>query len=223
MAVGIYEGVSGVARKVKSGFMGVSSVARKIKNGYVGVSGVARKFWSGGEHIIYDYGTNPYNLHVWSVVASTSHGATISLKSDHISYVKHTYDTDGYNHMSKFVWSDQTFSLSSLDDYSEVVMVVNTYGVTAKAMNLGITFGISGSLSYMNSTATFKSTDTTVSSSIREISIAISDSEKATYKEIYEDNGPLYVSITNVTNVNEGEDYHEVTTATVDIYGIYLR
>ena len=220
MAVGIYEGVSGVARKVKSGFMGVSNVARKIKNGYVGVSGVARKFWSGGEHIIYDYGTNPYNLHVWSVAASTS---AISLKSDHISYVKYTYDTYEYKHISKFVWSDQTFSLSSLDDYSEVVMVVNTYGVTAKAMSLGIAFGKSGSINYIHSTATFRSTDTTVSSSIREISIAISDSEKATYKEIYEDNGPLYVSITNIAHKREGEDYDEVTTATVDIYGIYLR
>lgn len=42
MAKAIYQGVSGVARKVKQPFVGVSGVARKVKNAFVGVSGVAR-------------------------------------------------------------------------------------------------------------------------------------------------------------------------------------
>lgn len=47
MAKAIYEGVGGVARKVKGVYEGVGGVARKVKAGYIGVDGVARQFFSG--------------------------------------------------------------------------------------------------------------------------------------------------------------------------------
>lgn len=47
MAKAIYEGVNGVARKVKNAYEGVGNVARKVKAGYIGVGGVARQFFSG--------------------------------------------------------------------------------------------------------------------------------------------------------------------------------
>lgn len=46
MAKAIYEGIGGVARKVKNVYEGVGSVARKCMAGWIGVSGVARQFWS---------------------------------------------------------------------------------------------------------------------------------------------------------------------------------
>lgn len=47
MAKAVYEGVSGVARKIKSQYVGVGGVARKVKSGYIGVGGVARQFFRG--------------------------------------------------------------------------------------------------------------------------------------------------------------------------------
>jgi hypothetical protein len=40
---GVYIGVSGTARKIKTEYIGVSGVARKIKRAYIGVNGVARQ------------------------------------------------------------------------------------------------------------------------------------------------------------------------------------
>lgn len=51
MATGIYIGVNGVARKVKTGYVGISGVARKIKKGYIGVNGVARLFYSAEDRL----------------------------------------------------------------------------------------------------------------------------------------------------------------------------
>ena len=57
MAKAIYQGVSGVARKVKQPNIGVSGVARKVKSGFVGVSGVARGCFTGTDpSILYNYG-----------------------------------------------------------------------------------------------------------------------------------------------------------------------
>lgn len=47
MATGIYTGVDGVARKVKTPYVGVDGVARKVTTAYRGVDGVARKCYSG--------------------------------------------------------------------------------------------------------------------------------------------------------------------------------
>lgn len=41
-----YEGVNGVARKVKSQDLGAGGVARKVSKGFVGVNGVARQFFA---------------------------------------------------------------------------------------------------------------------------------------------------------------------------------
>ena len=51
MATGIYTGVDGVARKVKTPYRGVDGVARKVKTSYIGVDGVARKCFSGVEYV----------------------------------------------------------------------------------------------------------------------------------------------------------------------------
>ena len=48
MAKALYDGVSGVARKVKKKYDGVSGVAQAVKKAYDGVGGVARQFWSSG-------------------------------------------------------------------------------------------------------------------------------------------------------------------------------
>lgn len=46
MAKAIYEGIGGVARKVKSVYEGIGGVARKVKSGWIGVGGVARQFFA---------------------------------------------------------------------------------------------------------------------------------------------------------------------------------
>ncbi len=46
MAKAEYEGVAGVARKVKSQNLGAGGVARKVSKGFVGVNGVARQFFA---------------------------------------------------------------------------------------------------------------------------------------------------------------------------------
>lgn len=48
MSKGVYLGVDGYARKVKSMYIGVDGVARKIKKAYLGVEGYARLFYSAG-------------------------------------------------------------------------------------------------------------------------------------------------------------------------------
>lgn len=48
MSKGVYLGVDGYARKVKSMYIGVDGVARKIKKAYLGVEGYARLFYSSG-------------------------------------------------------------------------------------------------------------------------------------------------------------------------------
>lgn len=54
MAKAIYEGVSGVARKVKNAYEGIGGVARKIKAGWIGVGSVARQFYSGQYATFYE-------------------------------------------------------------------------------------------------------------------------------------------------------------------------
>ena len=46
MAMGQYQGVNGVARKVTKRYQGVDGVARNITKAYVGVNGVARQYFS---------------------------------------------------------------------------------------------------------------------------------------------------------------------------------
>lgn len=49
MATGIYVGVGGKARKVKSLYVGVDGKARKVTKGYIGVDGKARLFYAAEE------------------------------------------------------------------------------------------------------------------------------------------------------------------------------
>ena len=51
MAKAIFNGISGVARKVKQPDFGVGGVARKVKNAFIGIGGVARQCFSGVEMI----------------------------------------------------------------------------------------------------------------------------------------------------------------------------
>lgn len=46
--MGLYIGVDGVARNVKSIYVGVGGVARKVAKGYIGVNGIARQLYSSG-------------------------------------------------------------------------------------------------------------------------------------------------------------------------------
>ena len=46
--MGLYIGVDGVARNVKSIYVGVGGVARKVATVYIGVNGIARQFYSSG-------------------------------------------------------------------------------------------------------------------------------------------------------------------------------
>ena len=46
MAMGQYQGVSGVARKVTKRYEGVSGVAQNVTKAYTGVSGVARQYFT---------------------------------------------------------------------------------------------------------------------------------------------------------------------------------
>lgn len=66
MALGMYIGVDGIARKVKKMYVGVDNVAREVKKGYIGVSSVARPFfadfyyrlfknWDSGDAVFTDY------------------------------------------------------------------------------------------------------------------------------------------------------------------------
>lgn len=48
MAKNAFNGINGVARKVKQPFIVVDSAAHKIKNGYTGVDGVSRQFFQSG-------------------------------------------------------------------------------------------------------------------------------------------------------------------------------
>ena len=68
MAKALYDGVSGVARKVKKKYDGVSGVARKVKKAYDGVSGVARQYWSTG-----------------TPLSSLAVGSTVYMKVDGVS------------------------------------------------------------------------------------------------------------------------------------------
>lgn len=45
MAKGVYIGVSGATRKVKTPYFSVAGIAREVKAGYIGVNGVARAFY----------------------------------------------------------------------------------------------------------------------------------------------------------------------------------
>lgn len=65
MAKNVYEGVSGVARKVKKIYEGVSNVAREMKNGYIGVGSVARQFFQ-DSLVLFDYGTADNNISLYS-------------------------------------------------------------------------------------------------------------------------------------------------------------
>ena len=46
MAKALYDGVNGIARKVKKKYDGVNGIARKVKKAYDGVNGIARQYWS---------------------------------------------------------------------------------------------------------------------------------------------------------------------------------
>lgn len=57
MAKGIYVGVGGASRKVKSMYVGIAGASRKVKKVYVGVGGLPRLAWSGG---VEKSATSPY-------------------------------------------------------------------------------------------------------------------------------------------------------------------
>lgn len=79
MAKAIYQGVSGVARKVKQPFVGVSGVARKVKNAFVGVGGVARQFLDPGMVTVTITGTGD-STYCYVTINNTKYTAPATLQ-----------------------------------------------------------------------------------------------------------------------------------------------
>ena len=95
MSKGLYVGVDGTARKVKTVYVGVDGVARKVKAAYVGVDGVAKKFFPAFTPFTYSFSTYPYN--------------TISI-SDYCEQVSMYagYNADGLPCIDMFTWNATT-------------------------------------------------------------------------------------------------------------------
>ena len=62
---------TGVARKIKKGYVGVDGKARKIKKAYIGIGGVARPCWSSGELAYYGTITPLSMARCWLAATST--------------------------------------------------------------------------------------------------------------------------------------------------------
>ena len=91
MSKGVYLGVDGYARKVKSMYIGVDGVARKIKKAYLGVEGYARLFYSSG-------GIKKVTSSISDVRSTHSGGASASTGSYAIfAGGGNNYFVDGYN------------------------------------------------------------------------------------------------------------------------------
>ena len=91
MSKGVYIGVDGYARKVKSMYIGVDGVARKIKKAYLGVEGYARLFYSSG-------GIKKVTSSISDVRSTHSGGASASTGSYAIfAGGGNNYFVDGYN------------------------------------------------------------------------------------------------------------------------------
>ena len=91
MSKGVYIGVSGYARKVKSMYIGVDGVARKIKKAYLGVEGYSRLFYSSG-------GIKLSDISISSLRNSHSYGASASTGSYAVfAGGSYSYYVDAYN------------------------------------------------------------------------------------------------------------------------------
>ena len=86
MAKAWYEGIDGVARKVKQPYRSVDGVARKVTKGYRGVDGIARQFFDGmGSWAFQTYTNNPGNTYAAITVYDTYagwYGSSITMRID---------------------------------------------------------------------------------------------------------------------------------------------
>lgn len=232
MAKAIYEGINGVARKTASDYIGVNGIARKITNGYIGVAGVAREFWSGGEFVIYDYGNNPYGLTPLSQLKNRITFGTQCISLIDTSYI----DYSGYPYVSGTIIlsTDTTFTnLPNLDDYSEIVLLVDTKGLNTYShlhLGAGFTFNTrwactSGTGGKNYASASVGPSNGTSALGIRKVIISLTDDFKNSYKSIYQNSqkGPMNFYIASYYLSREGEDYDEYSYKGFDIYGIYLK
>lgn len=152
MSNGIYTGVSGVARNITSSYVGVGGVSRAITNGYIGVDGVAREFWNGGEFVVYDRGSNPYNLK-----SNYSKVASINTDCIHWNEISHVYETTSPalgEPADCVITSSYTFDLANIDNYSELSFIIDTHGNYLSKYNLGVYISSSPSGIFLTSGVT---------------------------------------------------------------------
>lgn len=76
MAKGMYMGVLGVARKIKTPYMGVLGVGRKVKNAYIGVGGVARGCFVNGVKVSMSVGPIYQESMAYVTINGTTYGTT---------------------------------------------------------------------------------------------------------------------------------------------------
>ena len=84
MAMGIYRGVSNVARKVTKLYRGVSNVARQVKKGYRGVSNVARQFYNSEFNVLTEWTSSN-----WSATTNKSGSYSITSSQITLSTIAH--------------------------------------------------------------------------------------------------------------------------------------
>lgn len=128
MGKGIFQGVSGVARKTKETNIGVSGVARKVKNGYIGdSSGVARQFYIGEYKTLkeaFDAGA------WWRCVAVTEYEKVVGGEDEFTDTARtHTFKASSDNtliHQSQISYATHTGTVNSLKYYKYMYFFCST-------------------------------------------------------------------------------------------------
>lgn len=223
MAKQINIGVGGITKKVKKVHASIGGVVKEMKKGVCGVGGVVKEFFN-SEFVIYDYGYDPFNVSIrpsWYTCAS--------VESDHLEQTTGTYDISGYRDFdfqgSSLFYFEELVGLTSLDDYSELVMEVDTKGYSCNYHNLAlvITFGetyagrYSIIISINNSAAV---------NGKRTVTASVSDTMKENFNRYHAystTNGIVKCHIMSYYDNNEGEDYDEYSFKPLNIYKVSLR
>ena len=223
MAKQINIGVGGVMKKVKKVPASIGGVVKEMKKGVCGVGGVVKEFFN-SEFVIYDHGYDPFNVSI-----RLSWYTNASIESDHLKQTSGTHDVSGYRDFdfqgSALFYFEELVGLTSLDDYSELVMEVDTKGNSCKYHNLDltITFGEKYRSSYWVS---IKINNSTAANGKRTVTAPISDTMKADFNRYHAmstTNGIVKCYIRSYYENNEGEDYDEYSFDPLDIYKVSLR
>lgn len=223
MAKQINIGVGGVVKKVKKVPASIGGVVKEMKKGVCGIDGVVKEFFR-SEFTIYDNGYNPFNVHI---LPSWYNAATI--ESDHLEQTSGSYDKSGYSSIdmqgSALFYFDELVGLESLDDYSELVMEVDTKGKSCNYHRLGlnISFGARYQASYWIS---IPISNSTAVSGKRTVTASITDTMKTNFNKYHgysATNGIVKCYIRSCYENDEGEDYDIYRFDPLSIYKVSLR